>query len=218
MHLLVLRVYVLIQPPSSATLTSPAIRTTHISTVGKVLGLSTQEKSKTPLPLLPSHTIHPKLTSLPSRRILPHLRSRQPPYVPFSFPIPRPVPATNRHHHPILTNHTLPDPPSSSAHISSHPSVQANLDPSVKAANRHVPSHALLKARLSQVQQERLNAAHARAVARAAKKGRPPPKKEDVYYDHWCVPSRPPPLLKLHVAMSARIHHHGTGNRKRIWN
>lgn len=34
----------------------------------------------------------------------------------------------------------------------------------------------------------RLEAAHAKARARAEKKGREPPRKDDVYYDHWGYP------------------------------
>jgi hypothetical protein len=38
------------------------------------------------------------------------------------------------------------------------------------------------------MQQRRLETAYAKARARAEKKGRPPPKKEEVYYDHWGYP------------------------------
>jgi hypothetical protein len=73
-------------PRSSLTLTVVAIRTSHINTVGKALGLSTQEKSE-PSSLLP--LIHPGITNLlflSSRQILPRLRRRQSPYAPSPLP------------------------------------------------------------------------------------------------------------------------------------
>jgi hypothetical protein len=48
--------------------------------------------------------------------------------------------------------------------------------------------HMRIQARLAQAHQKRLDAAHAKACARATKRGRPPPQRDTVYYDHWGYP------------------------------
>ncbi|KAK4096990.1 hypothetical protein N658DRAFT_562095 [Parathielavia hyrcaniae] len=74
-------------------------------------------------------------------------------------------------------------PPSTSAHISSHPAVKPTYREKSPYAHRLV--HQVEATRLNQ----RLNRAYAKACARAEKKGRPPPKRDDdVYYDHWGYP------------------------------
>ncbi|KAK3393886.1 hypothetical protein B0H63DRAFT_387233 [Podospora didyma] len=76
-------------------------------------------------------------------------------------------------------------PPSNSAHISSHNSVRPMTDPRLQSfaalARRHV------QAQLAAAQKKRLDAAYAKARARAEKKGRKIPPRDE-YYDHWGYP------------------------------
>ncbi|KAK4249025.1 hypothetical protein C7999DRAFT_39873 [Corynascus novoguineensis] len=77
-------------------------------------------------------------------------------------------------------------PPSSSAHISAHPAVSARSDHSTPSLSQiHRRSSDLKRA---EAYQRRLETALARASRRAKRKGREPPSKETVYYDHWGYP------------------------------
>ncbi|KAK3299773.1 uncharacterized protein B0H64DRAFT_351109 [Chaetomium fimeti] len=73
-------------------------------------------------------------------------------------------------------------PPSTGAHISAHPAVQPHPE-------QPQSSVAYLTQRLAEAHNRQLGLAYARARARAEKKGRPPPRRDDeVYYDHWGFP------------------------------
>ncbi|GAB1309863.1 Alpha-ketoglutarate-dependent sulfonate dioxygenase [Madurella fahalii] len=80
-------------------------------------------------------------------------------------------------------------PPDASAHISSHNSVCSapdarlfHADPGGAAHRRRVHDA------LASLHRRRLDAGYAKAKARAEKKGRPPPRRDDLYYDHWGYP------------------------------
>ncbi|KAK4032417.1 glycine-rich domain-containing protein 1 [Parachaetomium inaequale] len=79
-------------------------------------------------------------------------------------------------------------PPSSSAHISSHPAVAPHLDTVVAPPRSTAINKQTIASRLAAAHKRRLDTALAKAQARAAKKGREPPKKEEIYYDHWGYP------------------------------
>ncbi|KAL2195576.1 hypothetical protein P885DRAFT_40172 [Corynascus similis CBS 632.67] len=77
-------------------------------------------------------------------------------------------------------------PPSSSAHISAHPAVSARSDHSTPSLSQiHRRTSDLKRA---EAYQRRLETALARASRRAKRKGREPPSKKTVYYDHWGYP------------------------------
>lgn len=76
--------------------------------------------------------------------------------------------------------------PSSSAHISSHNAVRATRDPGIP--ERIYRQHTRLQTALAASHRTRLDIAYAKACARAKKKGRRPPEREQIFYDHWGYP------------------------------
>ncbi|KAL2157125.1 hypothetical protein VTH06DRAFT_6413 [Thermothelomyces fergusii] len=78
-------------------------------------------------------------------------------------------------------------PPSSSPHISAHPAVRPNFDQGTIAAEPQRNLADLNKLREDNFQR-RLDTALSKARARAKRRGRKPPEKEDVFYDHWGYP------------------------------
>lgn len=79
-------------------------------------------------------------------------------------------------------------PPDASAHISSHNSVRSAPDPRLDPSDRKSIALRRIQDHLAALHHRRLDTGYAKARARAQKKGRPPPKREDLYYDHWGYP------------------------------
>ncbi|KAK4154673.1 hypothetical protein C8A00DRAFT_14193, partial [Chaetomidium leptoderma] len=80
-------------------------------------------------------------------------------------------------------------PPNASAHISSHNAVHATPDPTLPPTSTTLTLRTRITARLDAIHKRRLDAAYAKARARAEKRGRVPPRRDDVvYYDHWGYP------------------------------
>ncbi|KAH6633873.1 hypothetical protein B0J18DRAFT_975 [Chaetomium sp. MPI-SDFR-AT-0129] len=74
-------------------------------------------------------------------------------------------------------------PPSSSAHISAHPAVLPRTRGFVNALDPDA-----VTAGLNASHNRKLDMAYRKARDRAKKKGREPPRREEVYYDHWGYP------------------------------
>ena len=73
-------------------------------------------------------------------------------------------------------------------HLHSDPNRTYDGPPSLKKKDDKLLAATLLRMRSATIQQKRLDTAYARAASRAAKKGRPPPRRDDLYYDHWGYP------------------------------
>ncbi|KAL2022079.1 hypothetical protein VTK56DRAFT_6123 [Thermocarpiscus australiensis] len=77
---------------------------------------------------------------------------------------------------------------SSSAHISSHHAFLKTFNTSLTITTTTTTTRRRLLARLAARHKARLDTAHARACARAHKRGRVPPERQDTYHDHWGYP------------------------------